>query len=120
MKETIARWYTMYATITQSRDWLPDEIGGVVWLAWDNVATSVYTPIYSNITEVNKYFKTPGRINGYTYDSSWWAFNRLGTLAAQTLGRYASRCARCLDPMQEELFGNQEEFEARVSGVVRN
>ncbi|MBN2601668.1 MAG: C69 family dipeptidase, partial [Candidatus Marinimicrobia bacterium] len=28
----IARWYTMYATITQSRDWLPDEVGGVVWL----------------------------------------------------------------------------------------
>ncbi|MEJ2629470.1 MAG: C69 family dipeptidase, partial [bacterium] len=43
-ERTIARWYTMYATITQSRDWLPDEIGGVVWLAWDNVATSVYIP----------------------------------------------------------------------------
>lgn len=118
-ERTIARWYTMYATITQSRDWLPDEIGGVVWLAWDNVATSIYTPIYSNITEVNKYFKTPGRINGYTYDSSWWAFNRLGTLAAQRWGDMRHDVRAVWDPMQEELFGNQKEFEARVLELLK-
>lgn len=113
-ERTIARWYTMYATITQSRDWLPDEIGGVVWLAWDNVATSVYTPIYSNITEVNKYFKTPGRIHGYTHDSAWWAFNRLGTLTAQRWGDMRHDVRAVWDPMQAELFANQEKIEAQA------
>ncbi len=56
-ERTIARWYTMYATITQSRDWLPNEVGGVVWLAWDNVATSIYVPIYSSIESVPDSYK---------------------------------------------------------------
>jgi len=118
-ERTIARWYTMYATITQSRDWLPDEVGGVVWLAWDNVATSVYTPIYSNITEVNKYFKTPGRIHGYTHDSAWWAFNRLGTLAAQRWGDMRHDVRAVWDPMQVELFSNQEKIEAQALELLK-
>ncbi|PLX10716.1 MAG: peptidase C69, partial [Marinilabiliales bacterium] len=40
-ERTIARWYTMYGTILQCRDWLPDEVGGVLWLAQDNIASSV-------------------------------------------------------------------------------
>jgi len=118
-ERTIARWYTMYATITQSRDWLPDEVGGVVWLAWDNVATSIYTPIYSNITEVNKYFKTPGRVNGYTHDSAWWAFNRLATLAAQRWGDMRYDVRKVWDPMQAELFGNQKQFEENIIVLLK-
>ncbi|KAA3610090.1 MAG: peptidase C69 [Calditrichaeota bacterium] len=118
-ERTIARWYTMYATITQSRDWLPDEVGGVVWLAWDNVATSVYTPLYANVTSVNKYFKTPGRINGYTHDSGWWAFNRLGTLAAQRWGDMRYDVRDVFDPMQAELFKDQKEIEKKALTLLK-
>jgi len=76
-ERTIARWYTMYATIIQCRDWLPDEIGGVVWLAQDNVASSIYIPVYCSATDLPDSYKTPGRPNGYTTESAWWAFNRL-------------------------------------------
>ena len=44
-ERTIARWFTVYATITQSRGYFPDPVGGVVWLAWDNAATALYTPV---------------------------------------------------------------------------
>jgi dipeptidase len=82
-ERTIARWYTMYATIIQSRDWMPDEIGGVTWLAMDNVATSIYIPVYCSVTDLPEPYKTCGRTYGFTTKSAWWAFNRLGTLAAQ-------------------------------------
>ncbi len=85
-ERTIARWYTMYGTITQSRDWLPDEVGGVVWLAQDNIATSVYIPVYANIKQMPAPYLVHGRETGYTTTSAWWAFNRLGTLAAQRWG----------------------------------
>ncbi len=55
-ERTIARWYTMYATIIQCRSWLPNEIGGLVWLAWDNVATSIYAPFYAGITQSTQNF----------------------------------------------------------------
>ncbi len=85
-ERTIARWYTMYATIIQLRNWLPDEIGGVEWLAMDNVASSIYVPIYGSVTDLPEEYKTPGRINGYTLKSAWWIFNRLGSLASQRWG----------------------------------
>jgi len=113
-ERTIARWYTMYATLIQLRSWLPDEIGGVAWLAQDNVATSVYIPIYCGVTDLPESYKTPGRTDGYTRESAWWAFNRLGTLAAQRWGdmRYDVRDA--LDPIQAELFANQGKFEEKI------
>lgn len=118
-ERTIARWYTMYATITQSREWLPDEIGGVVWLAWDNVATSIYTPLYCSITDVPKSFKTPGRVTGYNQESAWWAFNRLGTLTAQRWGDMRWDVAAVWGPMQTELFENQQKVEAEALRLLK-
>jgi dipeptidase len=117
-ERTIARWYTMYATITQSRDWLPAEVGGVVWMAMDNVASSIYVPIYCSVTDVSKYYKTPGRINGYTHDSAWWAFNRLGTLTAQRWGDMRHDVTAVWAPMQMELFANQAAVDAEAMKLL--
>jgi dipeptidase len=101
----------MYATIIQCRSWLPDEIGGVVWLAQDNVASSIYVPIYCSVTDLPESYKTPGRVNGYTRESAWWAFNRMGTLAAQRWGDMHKDIDEVWNPMQKELFENQKSFE---------
>ncbi len=110
-ERTIARWYTMYATIIQCRDWLPDEIGGVAWLALDNVATSIYIPIYCSVADLPESYKTPGRPNGYTMESAWWAFNRLGTITAQRWGDMRYDVRAVWDLWQEELFKEQPLFE---------
>jgi dipeptidase len=110
-ERTIARWYTMYATIIQCRDWLPDEIGGVVWLAMDNVATSVYIPVYCSVTDLPEPYKTPGRTTGYTTKSAWWAFNRLGTLTAQRWGDMRHDVDAIWVPIQTELFNKQSAIE---------
>ena len=110
-ERTIARWYTMYATIIQSRNWLPDEIGGVTWLAMDNVATSIYIPVYCSVMDLPEPYKSPGRTNGYTNKSAWWAFNRLGTLTAQRWGDMRHDVDSVWNPWQEELFMNQEKIE---------
>ncbi len=113
-ERTIARWYTMYATIIQCREWLPDEIGGVVWLAMDNVASSIYIPVYGSVTDLPEAYKTPGRPNGYTSKSAWWAFNRLGTLAAQRWGDMHKDIDAVWNPWQKELFNNQKAFEEKA------
>jgi len=110
----IARWYTMYATITQSRSWLPDEIGGLTWLALDNVATSVYVPIWCSVTDVAKSYKTPGRTNGYTRDSGWWAFNRLSTLTGQRWGDIYPDILDEMKTIQAQIFEEQRKIETEV------
>jgi len=118
-ERTIARWYTMYATIIQCRDWLPDEIGGVVWMAMDNVATSIYVPIYCSVTDLPESYKTPGRPNGYTNKSAWWAFNRLGTLACQRWGDMRHDVDAVWNPWQQELFDNQKAFEQKALDMYK-
>jgi len=113
-ERTIARWYTMYATIIQSRDWLPDEIGGIVWLAMDNVATSIYIPVYCSVTDLPAPYKTPGRTEGYTRESAWWAFNRLGTLTAQRWGDMRHDIDAVWLPWQQELLDNQQATETEA------
>jgi dipeptidase len=113
-ERTIARWYTMYATIIQCRDWLPDEIGGVVWLAQDNVATSIYVPVYCSGSDLPVSYKTPGRPNGFTHESAWWAFNRLSTLTAQRWGDMRYDVNEVWDSWQEELFDGQAAFEEQA------
>ena len=118
-ERTIARWYTMYATIIQCREWLPDEIGGVVWLAQDNVSTSIYIPIYCSGSDLPESYKTPGRPNGYTSKSAWWAFNRLGTLTAQRWGEMRYDVNAVWDQWQNELFVGQQAFEAKALELHR-
>ncbi len=113
-ERTIARWYTMYATIIQCREWLPDEIGGVVWLAQDNVATSIYVPIYCSGSDLPSSYKTPGRPNGYSRESAWWAFNRLSTLTAQRWGDMRYDVNEVWDSWQKELFDGQAAFEEQA------
>jgi dipeptidase len=118
-ERTIARWYTMYATIIQSRNWLPDEIGGLTWLAMDNVATSIYIPVYCSVTDLPVPYKTPGRPNGYTMESAWWAFNRLGTMAAQRWGDMRHDVDAVWIPWQKELFSNQAEIEEQALNIYK-
>ncbi len=113
-ERTIARWYTMYATIIQLRSWLPDEIGGVEWLAMDNVATSIYVPIYGCVSDLPSEYKTPGRVNGYTLESAWWIFNRLGTLTSQRWGEMRYDVESVWNPMQLQLINEQKEVDTQA------
>ncbi len=113
-ERTIARWYTMYATIIQCREWLPDHIGGVVWLAMDNVATSVYIPVYCGVTDLPEPYKVDGRVEGFSTKSAWWAFNRLGTLTAQRWGDMRHDVDAIWNPIQQELFDRQPSFEQQA------
>ncbi len=118
-ERTIARWYTMYGTIIQCRDWLPDEIGGIVWLAQDNIATSIYIPVYCSVTHLPKPYETPGRPNGYTRKSAWWAFNRLGTITAQRWGDMRHDVDAVWDPMQKELFENVNATDKKAEMLLK-
>jgi dipeptidase len=115
-ERTIARWYTMYATITQSRDWLPDEIGGLVWLAQDNVATSVYIPVYCSVTDLPHSYKVPGR-KGFNRQSAWWAFNRLSTLASQRWNDMRHDVDSVMIPLQQEIFESQRHAEKEAMSM---
>ncbi len=63
-----------YVTVTQCRDWLPDPIGGIVWLAFGAQDTSCFMPLYAGITKIPDSFKIGDH---WVFDrkSARWAFD---------------------------------------------
>ncbi|MCD4750568.1 MAG: C69 family dipeptidase [Thermoanaerobaculales bacterium] len=111
----IARWYCMYATVIQARGWLPDPVGGIVWFGYGNPAMTTYVPLYAGITELPVDFKTDGRTTGFSRDTAWWAFNRVGTLAAQRWGDMRNDVAEARDPLQARYLEMQAAVAAEAT-----
>lgn len=116
-ERSIAVRFTVYGTIIQSRSWLPNEIGGLLWFALDNVASSVYVPIYCCATKLPATYETDARITGFSRQAAWWAFNRLGTIAAQRWGTFRKEIDKTWRPFQKELLDNQSVIEQKAQAV---
>jgi dipeptidase len=108
----MARWYCMYATITQSRSNLPDPVGGIVWFGYGNPAMTVYVPLYAGIEDLPESYKTDGRTTGFSRRAAWWGFNRVAKLSAHRWGDMRRDVAGVRDPMQEKFLAAQEDVAA--------
>jgi len=63
-----------YTSLTQCRSWLPDPVGGLVWIAFGVQDTSCYIPIYAGSSEMPKSFQV-GDHFVFNRDSARWAFD---------------------------------------------
>ena len=69
---------TGFSFIAQSRNWLPDQVGGIIWFGVDDTGSTVYTPFYCSISEVPIEFRVGnGDILTYSDNAAFWVFNRL-------------------------------------------
>ena len=79
-----------YSTVIQLRDWLPDGVGGVVWLAFDNPGQSPRIPIFSGTKDLPACFKICGQ-HRYREDAAIWTFRRANKLATVQWGKTKER-----------------------------
>ena len=77
-ERAIATQQTGFWFVGQSRGWLPDTIGGVIWFGCDDAATSYLTPIYTNTEDVPESFRVGnGNMVTYSPTSAFWMTNRV-------------------------------------------
>ena len=73
---------TGFTFVAQCRNWLPDEIGGILWFGVDDAASSVYFPMYSASTEVPFAFAVGnGSMMEFTNKAAFWVFNQVTNFA---------------------------------------
>ncbi len=120
-ERTIARYYCIYIFISQSRDWLPDPIGGLVWLGWDNPAMTCHVPLYCCVKELPESFRVGGKGGrpAYTRESAWWAVNRVSTIAAHRWGDMRHDVAEVRDPIRRQAFDDQKRIEDEALRLYR-
>ncbi|WP_461629772.1 dipeptidase [Labilibaculum euxinus] len=73
---------TGFSFVAQSRNWLPDAVGGINWFGVDDASSSVYFPVYCGITRVPETFAVGnGKIMDFTSKSAFWIFNQVSNFA---------------------------------------
>jgi dipeptidase len=72
--------YSDTIIINQCRNWLPNPIGGVMWIGMSGGDITVYVPFYAGITELPQAYSTGIRTK-FSWDSAFWVFNLVGNWA---------------------------------------
>ena len=107
-ERAIATQQTGFWFVGQSRGWLPDVIGGLLWFGTDDAATSYLTPIYTNITKVPECFaEGNGSMLEYSPTSAFWICNRV-----------ANSCYRMYNIMAPVVREKADSFEEGQMAVI--
>lgn len=82
---TVSVPWCAYSTIIQCRDWLPDAVGGVAWVALDNPGQSPRFPIFAGNTDIPDMLKVCGQ-HRTRDDSALWHYRKTNKLATVRWG----------------------------------
>ena len=100
-ERAIATQQTGFWFVAQSRSFLPDEVGGILWFGTDDAATSYLTPVYTSVNKVPECFAVGnGDLLHYSATSSFWINNRI-----------ANSCYRMYNVMAPHVRKRIDEFE---------
>jgi dipeptidase len=117
-ERTIACKRATYVQITQSRSWLPDPLGGVVWLGYDNPVTTPHTPFYIGITSMPASYMVDGRAK-FRRDCAWWAFRQPGQLAYLRWQEMVKDIEKVWIPIEEKAFADQGRVETEALALFK-
>jgi dipeptidase len=112
-KRIIAIAGCSYSHITQSRDWLPDIVGGICWFAFDNPGQSARIPIFAGVTELPSSFEVCAQ-HRFRRDSAAWAFRRANKLATFKWGQAKEHIEKAINDFEEKAFADLPEIEKKV------
>jgi dipeptidase len=81
-ERAISTQQTGFSFVAQSRNWLPDPVGGILWFGVDDTYSTVYTPMYCGITEIPHAFAEGfGSLMEFEPDAAFWVFNQVSNFA---------------------------------------
>ncbi|MDR1556969.1 MAG: C69 family dipeptidase [Tannerellaceae bacterium] len=74
-----------YSHVIQLRDWLPDAVGGIAWMSFDNPGQSPRFPIFCGTTRLPLAFGICGQ-HRFREDAAIWTYRRANKLATVRWG----------------------------------
>ncbi len=117
-ERAISTQQTGHSFVTQSRAWLPDLIGGVIWFGMDDSYTTVYTPMYCGITAAPKTFAVGvASLEEFSWDSAFWVFNWVANYAYSRYSDMIVDIQTVQNELEGEFLARQNEVETVATGL---
>lgn len=114
----IATQQAGFVHVTQSRGFLPDEIGGVYWYGLDNPYTNFFVPFYTSIKKFPKSYTT-GKLSGFSRDSAWWAFNFVANYANLRYSFMIKDIQKVQEEIEDTVFALQPAVEKTALSLIK-
>ena len=118
-ERAIATQQTGWSFVSQSRDWLPDEVGGVLWFGTDDTNTSVYIPVYCSLTEVPSQLGQ-GDIATFDMNSNFWMNNWVANQAYNRYDLMIPDIRKVQNALEEEFQSTRPEVEAQLVEILNS
>ncbi|MDR1938717.1 MAG: C69 family dipeptidase [Tannerellaceae bacterium] len=81
-ERAIATQQTGFVIVPQMRNWLPDEVGGILWFGVDDADMAVFTPLYSSILASPECYRVGnGDMYNFSWTSAFWMHNWVANMA---------------------------------------
>ncbi len=100
-----------YYFVSQARDWLPDEIGGVCWFGVDNPQKGIFVPVYVSNTGVPESWENVNR-DMVDRSCSYWAFDLVDKLSNNKYQVLYPQVKEFVNNFHAPIFANQDSVEA--------
>ena len=122
-ERTTSTQQTGFSFVSQSRKWLPNSIGGLLWFGVDDTGSTVYCPMYASMTTVPNCFAVGnGSIMEFSETAAFWIFNQVSNFAytryniihsevdtkQKALEDKFQNCVKAVDYAAQQLYAENE------------
>ena len=117
-QRTIAVNAASYSTVIQARAWLPDPIGGIMWLGFDCPALIPRIPVFAGAYELPADFAISSK-HRFRHDAAAWAFHRAVRLSQITYQRDKDLILGVRKELLDQAFGELPAIQERALALYQ-
>ncbi|MCQ2285391.1 MAG: C69 family dipeptidase [Bacteroidales bacterium] len=105
---------TGFSFVAQSRNWLPDKFGGILWFGVDDAASCCYMPIFCGINKIPEPLQEGnGSIVEYSPTAAYWIFTKVSNFAY-------SRYCDMIVPIKEKQHELESSFVKEIADMEKD
>lgn len=113
-ERAISTQQTGFSFVAQSRSWLPNPVGGIIWFGVDDTYYTVYTPMYCGITKVPETFAVGnGDMMTFSDNAAFWVFNQVTNFAY-------TRTRLLIGDLQKKQSELEDGYIAETAGIDKS
>ncbi|HEX2921380.1 MAG TPA: C69 family dipeptidase [Bacteroidales bacterium] len=119
-ERAISTQQTGFSFVAQSRSWLPDPVGGILWFGVDDTYYTVYSPMYCGITDVPRSFAVGnGDMMTFSDNSAFWVFNQVTNFAYTRTSLLIGDLQKKQKELEEGYFKETKEIDKTVEAMYK-
>lgn len=112
---------TAFSFVSQSRSWLPREIGGLLWWGVDDTYFTVYTPLYASMTRMPPNSKQGlGSLSKFTWESAFWVFNFVANFSYPKYSIIIDDVVKVRNELEGTFLARQKEVEDKALALSKS